>query len=756
MIKKFKGCRLSLLSIRWLNLLGLLLLFFSFSSLVAVPQLEAAEKSTIEDNTLEVLIVTAERRETDLQKTPIAITAFTAEDLEQSNITKIPDLVMYTPGLTIGNTGNSSFPEIYLRGVGTRDPSVASDLSVGFYVDDVYIGRGISMLVDLFDLERIEVLKGPQGTLWGRNTVGGAIHIITKKPTDDFSSSHKLKIGNFGLFRISGNAGGSLIDNTLLGKISYSYEDRDGYVENVFRQNSLADAESFSVRGDIQFLANDNIEFLISVDATKERPSSAAFDPIISGAPVLSGLAGNITVADPPFNHIEPDGPYQVSHDSDSREHRDIYGISGKLSWRLDDLTFYSLSSARSLKFDNIENTAGLSLQLVEFFQNTEQWQFSQEFRLANDLDERIQWLVGAFFFHEDTDDMLAVEAQDFNLLLAPLFGTQDYSSTNFSSSISNSYSLFGQLKYELTEHLSTTVGLRYTYEDKAFRIRRVSNDFNQIMFDPSFPLTRFDDNWEAFSPKIGVEYEYSDNLFYYASISRGFRSGGYNSLQFQLQDSFDPEFLTSYELGVKSKWLDQRLQLNLSAFYYDHTDQQVQTIITSGTGTAQVVTTNAAESRDIGLELEVLALPLTGLQLNGGFSYLHAKYEAFINAEDIDVSGNTINHSPEFSSNLGVQYTFPVNGDGSITIRGEHQYRSKIYFTETNETILSQGGYHNINARLEYKTSDDKYTIAAFGRNLTDEAIAHTGVDLRAVLGTVSNVYNPPRTYGVELTVNF
>ena len=228
---------------------------------------------------LEHIIVTAERRETVLQNTPISIAAFTAEDVKDSSITNPHELAFLVPGLAIGNTSNSGFPEIYLRGVGTRDPSVASDLSIGFYVDDVYIGRGSSMFVDLFDLNRIEVLKGPQAALWGRNTIGGAIHIVTAEPTNEFMNKHKFTYGNYDLLRITGTVSGPLLEDKLFAKFSYSYQDRDGYVNNVSGLGDLGDVEGLGVKGSIIYRPTNDIKFKLNMDMVKDRPSSAGFEP---------------------------------------------------------------------------------------------------------------------------------------------------------------------------------------------------------------------------------------------------------------------------------------------------------------------------------------------------------------------------------------------------------------------------------------------------------------------------------------------
>lgn len=725
-------------------------LFGAFICLFLHAEIKANEENISKSSTpghLDEVLVTAERRETDAQKTPVSIAIFTSENIDDLNITQTSDLALRTPGLTIGNSGSMSFPEIRIRGVGTADFSTGADLSIGYYVDDVYIGRSGNMFVDLFDLDRIEILKGPQGTLWGRNAVGGAINIITTKPSHEFETKHQVTYGNFDLFRLTGNVSGPLISNKILAKFSYNVRDRDGYTDNIFHGNDIGDADNISARTNLLFLPTDNLELLLNFDYSKDRPTGVGIKSTVTGDPVLSGFFGNVTVNDAPFNHVEPAGAFNVNQDAMTQENRDLYGVSANLTWRFNDLSLKSISAYRKSNFNLLDNIDGVSLKLLDFNQSIDQEQFTQELRLSNENNHSLKWLIGSYFFREQSKDSVMLDLQDFELLV----GAGDYSVTNFAKTVSYSYSLFGQTTYNFTDRFSTTVGARYTYEEKDFETRRVSDDVSGLI-NPSFPLTRFDDDWQAFTPKFVIQFQQSEDILYYGSISRGFRSGGFNSLQSVLQNSFDPEFLMAYELGLKSRWLDQRLQLNLSGFYYNHRDLQVQTVIAG----AQIVTTNAAKAKDFGAEIELSFIPADRLYLYGGLSLLNARYKEFINASSIDVSNNVINNSPDVSSTLVVQYTLLLKNLGYLTIGGEHQFQSEVFFTETNETILSQTGYHNFNARAQFQTYDEKFTFTLYGENLTDEETANFGSDLRDTLGTVNKFFNPPRTFGARVAIKF
>jgi iron complex outermembrane recepter protein len=712
--------------------------------LIFHANLQANEEENIDDVTpyyLEDVIVTAERRETSIQKTPITISTFSSKEIEDLNINYVPDIAQRVPGLTVGNSSNFSAPDIYLRGVGTRDFTIGGDLSIGFYVDDVYIGRSGDVFVDMFDLERIEILKGPQGTLWGRNAVAGAIHTVTSKPSNTLEVKQLAEYGRFDQLRLTGTLSGPLLNDTLLGKVSYSVRDRDGFTNNVFDGSDINDAENISGRGSFWFLPTDNIDFLLSLDYSKDRPKAIALkNKSITGAAAL-------------FGHVEPDGPFNVNHDTDGREHRDSYGASGKLSWDMGKLSLVSISAFRGYQVDSLDDADSISFKLAEVLNQIDQTQFTQEFRLFNKPNGKLKWLFGTYLFHEETENIFIVDSSDFALAL----GVGDYIATNFSSITANSYSVFGQLNYALTERLSATVGARYTYEEKDFTSRRDGAVGFAVIGapDPGFQLTAFDEDWQAFTPKVGLEFQQTKDLFWYASISRGFRSGGFNALQSVVQEAFNPEFLLAYEVGVKSDWLNRKLQANLALFYYDHTDLQVTTVTGAVGGAPVVVTSNAAEAREFGAEVSILALPMQGLEINTNLSFLDAEYTEFISGTN-NFAGNSINHSPAFSSHFGIQYSLPMRDYGFLTVGAEHQYQTKIFFTEANQDVLSQGDYHNLNARIGFETYDGHFSLSLFGNNLTNEETVQTGVDLQDTLGLVNHAFNPPRTYGIKFAVNF
>lgn len=699
---------------------------------------------------LEPITVTAEKREASLQATPLAISVYNEENLKDSVINYPTELFLVTPGVVIGNSANTSIPEIFVRGIGTTSIASGSDLPVGYYIDDIYVARGEGMFLNLFDIERIEILRGPQGILYGRNTPGGAIKIISKTPTNYFETAGKLALGNFDYYQISQMISGPLIKDKLLGRVSYNIVDREGFTDNLEKDSRLADEDNYHIKGSLWYMISEGADFLVTLETGKDRAAGLAYKPE-SVVPMFGGLFGNVTPENLGPGHDEPSDTFDVRHDTNSEENRRVNGITGKLTKEFDLFKLESITGYRKLEFDEITDVDGTSLQLFNTEFELSQDQYSQELRLSSKEDSILEWLLGAYLFMEDSATIVKTQHQDVAFLLGP----GDYSGFNDVDVTVKSYALFGHGRYPILDNMNFTFGLRYSYEEKDFDIKRISNDVTGQIAPPGFNFND-SENWDAVTPKIGFEHQLSDDVMFFLSVSRGFKSGGYNSFQVAPEDAFDPEFLIAYESGVKSQWFDNRLLVNTSAFYYDYTDLQVQTQVPSSGGGLQIVTTNAAEAEVWGIEIEATGKPTHGLRIFGNMAFLSAEFDKFRNANGIDVAGNSLLLSPEFSSNLAIQYDISVSKDDILTFRVEHQYQGKIFFTETNESVLAQDGYHNINARIAFEKDAGRYTFSFFGHNLTDEETTSFAIDTRPFLGSVIRNYNPPRTFGGELSYKF
>ena len=792
-----------------------------------------------------------------------------------------------------------------------RAPEASSDISVGFYIDEVYIGRG-DAIVDFFDMERVEILRGPQGTLYGRNTIGGAINYISKMPSDEIESSLRINYGKYDFFGINGSVSGPMTDN-IRTRISVNYKEGGGYINQIgtAETDNLMDKGELSGRATVDIDVNEDINLVLRADASTIDVSPIAYsarqafnnDPgaaatsaatlgiwaggvgfIPAGAPpalipdlvldllginslailripddgvvlpifdptnptlaapgladpstpnllpLLDGALGPFDLANTfgllPFGYTRPTDPYDVNHDQASSEGRDTFGFSGTLTWDVaENLTLTSITAYRERETSLLEDTDGTNFSFAINRQAGDQSQFSQEFRLQNTNADRLDWTVGLYYFHEESDNVRDILNPDLDIvtgvLVLPGFPNglepiatlgamagdpnaawQEIQTTGVETT---SYAAYGEVTYDFTDQWSVTGGLRYTYDEKSidFTIECRDNraiapillalsvgppEFvsflcSDISFDPvtllQEPLRiQEDDTWDAWTPTITLNFEPNEDLLFYGKVSRGFKSGGFDAKS--TDPAFDPEFVWAYQIGAKATLFDNKLQINTEAFYYDHTDLQVRTFRTAG-GTslrADVITANGGDAEDYGFEIEFVAAPTDNFTLSGGVGYVNAEYGDFFANDPLkrerpewdlldpndpnsprsvrNLNGNKLINTPEWSTSLVAQYDIPTES-GTFSIRGEHQYKSDYFFTEFNDPDLEQEAYHLFNARLAYKTPDDRFELALWGRNLSDELYYVQGFDVRdGALGAILETPAAPRTYGIELLANF
>lgn len=731
--------------------------------------------ATLAENTtplqIEEILVTAERSQSKLQETPISISVFSAENIQASRIDNALDLALYTPGLVMGNSSGTSTPEIYIRGVGTNDFSIGADISVGFYLDDVYIGRESGVFFELFDIERIEVLRGPQGVLFGRNTIAGAVSIITKRPSEEFEATIKTGIGSYNLNQVSLAISGPVADSGLLGKLALTSKTRDGYADNVFDGREKGDEENINGRGALLLPMGTNTELLWSADFSRDRPTGIVYKTEATGGSLVFGIfdfacaplvGGGCTVEN--LGHVEPSDTWDVNHDVGGFEHRDIAGTSFRLTHDIGDYQLKSITAYRKIELDLLEDTDGVSLDLITLIRQVEQDQWSEELHFSYNGDEKLSWLFGVFLYREEVENYSKADSQDVNLFLSPATGfgfSNDYSTETFDENTTTSYAVFGQLKYAFDDALTLTLGLRHTYERKEYQVLNISNEepLCELAFcylGATEPLQQFEDSWDQLTPKLGLDYQLDADVLLYASITEGFKSGGFDSSTGVDNKSFDQELTLAYELGVKSAWLDRTLIVNASAFYYDIDDLQVQIFVVNPT--PGLITDNAATATVYGSEIELVAKPIENLDLIASVALLNAEYDdfPFDLPAGIDYSGNTMKRAPEYTYSLIAQYRTHLNGAGWLSTRLEYQYQSTIYFTESQDQSLSQSDYDNINASIGWESMDEHWTTSIYVRNLTDQESVSAANDLGDILGLIARAYNPPRTYGLEFQYDF
>ncbi|WP_168190221.1 TonB-dependent receptor [Luteithermobacter gelatinilyticus] len=778
---------------------------YSALALTALPAAGMAENLAEESQDdggslmLEEITVTARKREENLQETPISITAFSSGGLEARGISDISEIGEFTPNLVFDNTAaiaaTSSAAAIYIRGVGQIDWALPTDPGVGLYVDGVYIARSVGGVMDLLDVERVEVLKGPQGTLFGRNTIGGAISITTKKPHEELEGYGEVTIGSED--RTDVRFGINVpVSDTFFANFAGSRKKRNGYVKNLIPGGpELGDEDAWAGRAAFRWLASDTVEVNLAIDGTREREAPAAnvligvdesqFFPLITngalplftnrhGLPTPSAVCADANnparLNDPtcwnaqwiagPFRtystHTTPNDFVNtfLGRPMEPKSELDLWGISLGVDWDINEsLTFKSITAYRELSgywARDVDHSPLLILQTVNDFT---QEQFTQEFQLlGNNLDGRLNWILGVYYFKEEGEHIDVVE------IPGAVFDS--------GGSINNeSKAVFGQATYDVTDQFSATVGFRWTDEDKRFTPDSVVAQDNGlgipvgVLVLPTFEGVQAD---KVFDIHVNLAYRWTEDFMTYASFSEGFKGGTFTQRVFPPRPdipSANPEKVKAYELGFKSTWADNQVRLNGAFFYSDYTDMQVNVTEKTPGGTDQdigIITRNAAAAEIKGAELELIAVPDERWVVEAGLGYLDANYNELTGPAI--AAGLTLNHqlvnTPEWSVNVGVGYTLDLGEEWTVTPRVDYAYTSKIANDAKNTPELIQDGLHLVNAALMFADQADLWNVNLGVRNLTDETYLVAGDN--STDGVIEGVYARPREWYLSVKRKF
>lgn len=733
--------------------------------------------------TIEEVIVTAERREANLQDVPISLTSFSASDLDALQVRDLGDLQSLVPNLSI-HVGDANNAVVYIRGVGQIDSIAFFEPGVGVYLDDVYLGRAQGAFLDVLDVERIEVLRGPQGTLYGRNTVGGAVKYVSAAPTEEFSANVSATLGNYSRADYKASISGPLVEDTLYGRLTVAQLTRDGYSGNLFDGQDDGDRDTFYTRGVLNFKVSDNFSIQLAADYTdsdpdrSRTPSKVTPITILTVDPFTFGLSFATFPAD--------SDPFVVNADFNTVEQTETKGANLNLVWDISAaLTFKSISSYRKLEYGTELDLDGTPVNAfgIFYFNNQEQW--TQELQLAYQ-DSRISAVGGLYYFNEQGTTF---DGGVFSNFLIALSGDSKFET--------DSYAAFGQLDYNFTDRLTGIFGVRYTDEEKAYSRRAEDFDLTAlagIRFDPDTFAVSYANpgllnpgssdlaldggigvprvganprpaDFDNVSFKGGLKYQISDAAQIYATVAEGFKSGGFNGRVADGQlEPYDEETLTSYEAGIKSQWLDNRLRTNAAMFYTDYNDLQVSSFTASADGLTFIpVFTNAGAATIQGAELEVTAVMTDRLTVTANVGYLDAQYDEFLAQPDpvtgqvVDVSDEReIVNSPEWDTFLGLAYAIPLAARGSVTLLANWAYRSKTYLEVNSSENLAQGAYSLYDASLIYDSPDGHWRVILGGKNLADKEYRTHAFDLSAFPGVELGYYNPPRTYSLTAAYRF
>ena len=774
---------------------------------------EPANSSTA--RLMEEIVVNARGVEEGLQDAPIAVSAFTGDTLDYRGVGSLNQIERFVPSLTLQNNpsfgGASNSAAIYLRGVGQKEFLPTTEPGVGLYVDGVYVARSVGAILDIIDIERLEVLRGPQGTLFGRNTIGGAISIATRKPEPggEFGGSLSAAAGTDSLLHLRGTVHIPVSDSFAI-RGSLASMTQDGYVERADGID-LGDDDTFTGRVSFAFQPSDSFSALITADMTRDRENGPALELIGIDFTDLSQLQGVVLAPPPPMAFIhnvttaalgpgqpcaatDPAGNGVTSNPAsancyDARyigadgkdegtapaySETDVFGLSATLDFNLSDtLAIKSITAYRELDSDFARDGDHSPHRISQFEDTLDQEQFTQELQLIGTHD-RLDWILGAYYFSEDGNNV----------------NTLDFTVSNFRSGgqfDNTAWAAFAQATYDVTDKLHLTLGGRYTDEDKSFTPDQIIYNNYYAGFSnlvpPGNPLAALDAPFlqagsrilpllekeisiSEFTPMANLAFDLSDRTMIYLTYSEGFKSGGFTQRVFppvvagftappgtpdiDLIPTYEPEFVEVIEAGIKLDLLDGRLRINGAVFQTDYEELQVQVF-----NSVAPVTRNIGEASIEGVELELSASPADGWFIEGSLSMLNAEYDNIDTANTLILKSNDFERVPETMASVGVSKEFLLASSGSVMLRADWSYRSETYNDAYNTPLLETDSYSLIDASVRWTNQQGDWSVILSGRNLSDEQYLVTGV-YGTAFQSFEGVYERGRQWRAEIRKTF
>ena len=673
-----------------------------------------------DDGGLAEIVVTAEKRASVEQRTPIAMTVASGEELADNGVTDVNALANVAPTINIAQ--NNANTLITIRGVSSRDYTETGDPAVAVSIDNFYLQRAFALNAALFDVERVEVLRGPQGTLYGRNATAGAVNIQTRRPDFFWTGDASAEVGNYGLLNLDAAVSVPVSDTFAL-RVAGAKRTRQG-----FRDNSPVtdgdDNDTFGARVHALFEPNDRFSILVTGEMTD----------IDGVGPVIKGI---------PYGDVNADGTLDLGSTEEwelnNQGYTDIKtkAIRTAISYDLGFATASYFGGYQESDLNRDNDQDGGLLFNYGFQQNESVEDQNHELRLSSNADYGFKWQVGGYYFKEK-DDLLTF-FQVHGLGDEPFdFYTFDYLVE------SESKAVFAQVGLDLSEQLEIELGARYTHDEKSqVGFNDIAGDVSQL--DNVYTGDKV--TWHA-----GVNFQATPRNLIYAKVDRGYKAGGYTTAS-----SFGPEVITAYEVGAKNRFFGNKLELNLTGFYYDYTDLQVQQ---EDPDTALINTLNAGEARIYGAELESVWLVTPDTRLDANVAWLDTKYTSFCTIDldpcpaGADLSGNELTQAPEWTLAGGIQHDFWLGGV-RVTPRVQTRYQSRSYFTILNRALEQQDSYWKTDATLTIASVDGPWSLTVFGRNLEDSTILTSSGEAGYAGGYLVQ-FAPPRTYGARLAFSF
>lgn len=753
---------------------------------------------------LEEVVVTAQKREQSIQDVGISISAFTGDQIHELGYTNAQQVTALAAGVsTVQPNGEANY-SFAIRGASSSDFTSNNESPVAVYVDEVYISQMSGTGFMLFDLDRVELLRGPQGTLYGRNATGGLAHFITKKPSHEANGYGQVTLGEYDQVKFEGAIGGGITD-TVSGRLSIATHNNDGYAKNRFLDQNLNNANDYAGRAQLLFEPNDDVSFLLNGRYSIQQIRTGFFE---NASAVVPGMR-TPHVPEAPFlnGYLDEDGnPYAGDYDKEGHNDNETWGISGTLKWNLGNMTLTSITDYSSVNRDYIEDSDATPTTGFNFYLTTDAKQFSQELRLNGEA-ERTKWVTGLYYLNIDIADSNGGETTLFGDVFACFFGvltcddnlnvlasppgyfapgkpgfitldnfgnfhftpgSGDYRGFNNPYTINTeSWSVFGQLEFELNEMWSAIVGFRWIQESKDYsyvnNIVEFPNDGtderrhnpNILGTTQTFATSTSDGIWSA---RAQLNWRPQDDLLVYASWNRGTKASGFNAPFVPVFGdpaavlTYKPEEMDAYEIGFKSEWFDGRARVNAAAYYYDYKDYQAFNLVR-----LDALTSNRPANMN-GFEVELQATPTDGLDVLVGVAYNDAeiKFDGGFKTRPVQ--------SPKWNISGLVRYEWPMF-NGTMAIQGDVDFRDRTLFNLSgNLDTGSMPGYAVGNARLGYTTSDNKWEAAIFVNNIWDQSYRVQEFDLsgdpliyaNGFFGLVEEYYGKPRWVGGSIRFNW
>lgn len=752
---------------------------------------QESASAQVRDN---VIVVTAQRREQDIQDVGISIAAYGSEELQRLGVTSSDDIAAITPGVSMSGAIAGQFSTFTIRGVTQNDFLDHTEAPTAVYVDEGYLPSMQAQSFATFDLERVEVLKGPQGTLFGRNATGGLVHFITRKPSDSWEGFLDATYGRFDTVRLEAAVGGPVADGVRV-RVAGLYNYHDEVYENLVPgADDVYNADTLAGRLQVEFDLGSDAELLLTAHGGRSIMGTAPYNSIQTIAVVdgqgrlldakrvaptetrecigpgganvdcgndLSGSPDGVTLVRPRpggdfFGYVlENPGSLTVAMDTadDNSNRVESYGGSARLSFSLGGADAVLLSDYRYLEKDFLLDADATPLVYLNTFQLAEVESFSQEFRISGS-GGAFQWLAGAYYLYIDayvpgTGFILPPNDQAPTVIAAGLAGLNFVDEYRLKT---NSYSAFGQVEWSFAPDLSLIGGLRVVREEKRFDYRSNIVAGTAVVGPLRAPYA--DDNGETLvAVRAELDWKPSEDALIYLSYNRGVKAGSYNAPFGGSAIVSDPEIpygsetLHAFELGLKSQLFDRRLRFNAAAFYYDYEDYQAFKLIGL---TTQVVN---ADARYYGFEAELVARPASNLELSASVSYIDTR------VDDIEFGGivrdREAAYTPNWQARGFARYTAPVSG-GEVSFQLEGYYSSDFYYSLSNFSSTNTPDYFIGNARIGFNTDDNRWKASLFVDNFTNKRYVSSGFDLSTACGCSETFFSPPRWWGISLRYNW